>query len=1252
MRFERVVQVRGRDSSGPGSFGTGYVIAPGLVLTAAHLLRTEGGMVRTATVTIPADGEPGPWDARVLWLRYDTGVDAALLAVDGPAATRAAGPEPQRWGDLVTRSASHPVVSYGYPRYQRIPVGGTTGPARTEEQFAGRVSPGTGGSAHRWELLSNDPLPPTDRQGQGWAGMSGAPVFSGDLLLGVVRKDRRAEAGTRLTATRSSEIVADEGFRAALRTRVARGWRSPVVEPAELAPLLDPAAPERDLRSPAMLLRADVEATPFRGRVQEWEKLRDWCLAPQERRPRPGPPGGVLTVRVLTGPGGQGKSRLVRRLVEAVRAEPGWTAGLLRSDLSDEDLRGDGTPPSDGTPASALHILGDCVRDLLLVVDYAESRPHWIRRLIDRSRAAAATGRTVRVLLVARSSGGWQSDPYGTGVATHEILASAPTTELGPLDVTSGDRREAFAAALRGLAEQLKRLDGYAEHDWAALAGGLSIPSDMSGRRYATALNVQMEALVALLQAGPAPLDVVPGEAVEATLLRHEERYWARTLATDGERQLPMSLMRRVVAAATLCGAADEDEAMEVVARVPALGRGREWEVAVALRRLYPGAGDAYWGMLQPDRVAEFQASLMVAEVPALLPALMAGGTATQQVQALTVLSRSVVAHANGARTRQRDVVLARLDVLLEQQDLAAEVLRAAAAALPEASDALTRFAVRLTQRLVERYRESAGRGADRDGLVWALGEWARRKARTGDWRTAVAAGAEALVIARARAADGSPAEKRVLAGVLIQQSSDQWNAGSRRTSLALAEEAVELCRGLSRSGHDTDRELLAKALNSLAVSYEEEVRLPEAVAMAEESVAIRRELAGRDPFRSAAHAVSLRTLAVCRTSSGLLREGRIIVEQALAIERRLATENPDAHANGLAHTLNRVSWHYWREGVSPVGMHATLQEAVTLRRRLAADNPDTYNKDLALSLVNLATEQPNEQALETLAEARELYDLTRDIAPAEYSSHMRLLFSNRSWVLNDMGRTDEAVDTVREALRYGRSLYRDNPVTHGGNLANDLLKAAQFHQGAGRREEAISLIEEEIGVRRELVRLHPAPNEAGLAEALHDQSIALADHGRPEDALRAADEALELYERRWREAPDKEALPYASGLALMAWLSETTGAGGDPVPLRKRAVALLRPQARYSGQARRRLASNLLQLANYAAAAGGMRALLRGLPLAREATEHYVRASGRGPHPDDDVTEAATRWAQLLEDCGRRSEALDVRRRYGLPQA
>lgn len=99
----------------------------------------------------------------------------------------------------------------------------------------------------------------------------------------------------------------------------------------------------------------------------------------------PGPP--ALSAQTVTGPDGQGKTRLARRLADTLRGE-GWITGHLRSDLSDRD-----TPDF-----RAL----DTDLPLLVVVDYAETRPRLLRRLVEHLRESC---HRVRLLLPARSDG-------------------------------------------------------------------------------------------------------------------------------------------------------------------------------------------------------------------------------------------------------------------------------------------------------------------------------------------------------------------------------------------------------------------------------------------------------------------------------------------------------------------------------------------------------------------------------------------------------------------------------------------------------------------------------------------------------------------------------------------------------------------------------------------------------------------------------------------------------------------------------
>jgi hypothetical protein len=93
--------------------GSGYLLAPRLVLTAAHLLGPE-----PPEVVVP--GGPGRVPCQVLWSRCDEGCDAALLRAERLlAATRSgrfSSPVWGRIGDLLPRQGANAV---GFPEVQR-----------------------------------------------------------------------------------------------------------------------------------------------------------------------------------------------------------------------------------------------------------------------------------------------------------------------------------------------------------------------------------------------------------------------------------------------------------------------------------------------------------------------------------------------------------------------------------------------------------------------------------------------------------------------------------------------------------------------------------------------------------------------------------------------------------------------------------------------------------------------------------------------------------------------------------------------------------------------------------------------------------------------------------------------------------------------------------------------------------------------------------------------------------------------------
>ncbi|MFG2825765.1 tetratricopeptide repeat-containing serine protease family protein [Kitasatospora sp. NPDC048365] len=942
MEFDRRVQIRvalkGEDGKG---FGTGYLVAPRLVLTADHVLDDldpDGG--RFAVTVCQPDAGEGEYPAAVVWRRRDDEVDASLVEIaadcDWPvpeSLSDLVARPPQRYGRLIG-TRSHPVALTGFPRLQKDEDRG-----RLDEQLEGRIAPGTGALAGRYEVTSDTPVPagPPSSGGTRWSGVSGAAVladdgFGGGLLCGIVREDRQADGGTRLTATPISSLLTDrEGRPSEFRRLITQhtGW-DPVLEPIEPVKLLKPATADRDLDSPASLLRADTAAVAFHGRDQELADLSSWCADDPAR----------IAIRVVTGPGGQGKTRLARHLTETLSRE-NWITGHLRSDLTDRNPEPDLTPLSTALP-------------LLLVVDYAETRPRLLRCLVTQLHASR---HRVRLLLLARSDGEWRTDTLSATPPVRRLLGAAPVVPLGPLQPagrTAQDRTTGFRNAARDLALLMPRVHSVPDHDWATLAGTVRPADDLAHPRYDNALTLQMTALVTLLQHGPRPATAAPGTPAEEILLEHEERFWKDSADADAfELGLDTATLKAAVAVAALCGADNSDAATRVLAALPEVPTHKTRRTADWLAHLYPADPDRHWGSLQPDRIAEYHATRALARYDVDLPALLATADPGQQAQAVTVLARAAIAHYNADRTADSDDVLRTLSEALDGFSLHYEALRAVTAALPHPTLVITPLAVRLTATLTDVQRQLAHEdpAAFEPDLATSLSNLGAHLSGAGQRAEALTASAEAVEIRRRLAADKPAAFEPDLAASLSNLGNRLADAGRRAEALAATEQAVDIYRRLAAGNPDAFEPNLAASLSNLGIRLSEAGRHAEAMTAEQQAVEIRRRLAAGNPDAFEPDlARSLSNLGNRLSGAGRWADALTAAEQAVDIYRRLAAGNPAAFEPDLAASLSNLGNRLSGAGRWADALTAT-EQAVEIRRRLAADNPGAHEPNLAASL-------------------------------------------------------------------------------------------------------------------------------------------------------------------------------------------------------------------------------------------------------------------------------------------------------------
>ncbi|MFD9434273.1 hypothetical protein [Streptomyces sp. NPDC060002] len=1116
-----------------GRRGSGYLLTPELVLTAGHCVGPEGSAV-TARAYARHEGSYHLSEERHTFrvaVRGDEEPDYALLesTADDPFRTGRDSPSAEvRLGRLIGEGAVA-AQALGFPK-SGVEQSGARRLVNPED-VRGRVLPLTGSrrEVRRLNLQIRTGSSPLGRGVSLWSGMSGAALFSGDHLIGVITEDRATIEG-RLIALPVGTIFGDDGLDEANTCLLAARGRTAPEQRVTLDPVwaggevLKPAyspLPPRDQWSEADLLESRHGVVPFRGRAEQLHTLVDWCEREDDG-------GGGQRIRLLTGGSTVGKTRLARELCRTM-AGRGWVAGVV----------------------DPLHVdfSGVCAltERRLLVIDDADAHAGQLHFLL-----AEATERgghhPLRVLAVAHRGGPW----WDAVKRRYEALVDAEDPPpLPPLP--EADREDVYRvayAAFRGWYEETDSKADTAVRAGAVTEGetatgvaaptGVGVPG-LEEPDFGSYLLVLIQALVdarTLLQKTHSATTGPPTRSRANALLDYALDVERQRWQASAERQkLPHDpvLLERIVAVSGLAvadGETDGERETEAARRlrlVPDLADEPEWLTRAFARWQHAElTGDGYLRSLQPLRLAERLGAKVIAAFPDIAPRLLdVGGDGPGIPQAATDQARQILnvlhvlqltAGSDGCRT----------DGVGHAADGSGEP--SAQQRAREALDAALRGHARPLVRLVKQVAatdQDQFASAIGTSLACALNSTLRKESAQEvaaqvlgeldlacpDVLLELATAVAEHAVQHYREGGGPPAQdnRAELARALQRWSLYLASSGLRIQAHEVAGQAVDMYHALHQLSPSEEHEFaLAEALKDLADRLVDVGRFEEADLCARDSIRRLEPLFQRNPSRGNAFGLvkALCTLATAAHRIGRQREALQAATEACELIERLAQaqesdeHGPDEIQGMRAFALRGLAWQL---GASGRVDHAVARavESVEIYEALRERCPGLWKRDIAEALsilgVQHAARQEWDESVDRHNEAlnRHYNALEREYREAVRPQHALAL-----------GRLAEA--------HLGRA--RSRPVE---SRQEDLLKALEHV------EQALGQYEKMRKEDRWANRVHEAWTSCLEAEVL----LALDATGRP---LRAAPAPRQTCGRA--EAAARRALTLYDELDVRAW--------------------------------------------------------------------------------------------------------------------
>lgn len=867
-----------------------------------------------------------------------------------------------------------------------------------------------------------------------WVGLTS--FFSGVAVAG----------STWLATSSTGSVEIWAGVGAAVVTLVAPSWVAWVHQWVVALALAEAVSELPPAGGPAGLLRADRHVVPFTGRSDEFDELRDWC---RDDKPR---------VRLLVGAGGVGKTRLALHLAGYLESV-GWSVTVVGA----------------GREAEAFTILREATRrsSLFLIMDYAETRAG----LVDLLRSVAAHVARVRVLLIARSAGDWWWQLGSDAPAVRDLVEAYSPLELPARVDSVFSPAELVRAAVPRFADA-RGVPAPTEIEVTVPAGEVPLLA-----LHAAALLIVLRSEDRGESAGQLMADV----GVLNELLRHERRFWAHS-AQQVNLDVGPVVLQRAVAVACLFGAVDESGGAAVLRRVPDLHDGSESlrrGVARWLKQLYPSTV-GYWGMLQPELVAEVHVIEQLNECPELLMADLSELRIEQVRRMLTVLSMGATYQPAG--------------VALLEQALHADIERLVFPALEVAKVTGASLGAALTRVLSDAPVTPETLHKIEQAIPYPTTVLAQ---------TAVVVTRRILHTLPADADIAQTAHWRLRLGVVLAQ------AGHADEALPHIETAVKDYRALV--GTDRDRYLpgLARSLHNLGIRYVEQGRHADALPHTEQAVEFYRELVVRHPGHYRADlAASLNNLGLWLAELGRHPDALAPLQEAVEHYWELVETDPVRHRRDLVQALTNL-------GLSQshvpryVESLPRLEEAVERNHSLSDNDRDRYLPELARSLHELgngyAESDRREEALYRLTEALSCY---RVLAKSldQYRPEVAACLNDLGVNLTELGRYADARPNAEAAADLLRRLTEINPARFRPELARALDNLVFCLSSMHEHLNVLSPAEEAITLYRRLTTIDPDRYRPELARALTNRSVSLSELRRHAEALPESREAVAIY--------------------------------------------------------------------------------------------------------------------------------------------